>query len=56
MSRKGIPLRLKNKECIELYKKENEICLKDIHKQAIYMIGLCLGLSEEQIDNDLQQK
>ena len=44
------------KECIELYKKENEICLKDIHKQAIYMIGLCLWLSEEKIYNDLQQK
>ena len=44
------------KECIELYKKENEICLKDIHKQAIYMIGLCLWFSEEQVNKDLQQK
>ena len=41
------------KECIELYKKENEINLKYVNKQMAYMIGTWLGISEEQINKDL---
>ena len=41
------------KECIELYKKENEVNLKYTNKQMAYMIGTWLGISEEQINKDL---
>ena len=44
------------KECIELYKKENEVNLKYTNKQMAYMIGEWLGFSEEQVNKDLQQK
>ena len=44
------------KECIELYKKENEVNLKYANKQMAYMIGEWLGFSEEQVNKDLQQK
>ena len=44
------------KECIELYKKENEVNLKYANKQMAYMIGKWLGFSEEQVNNDLNNK